>query len=182
MISQRLDASDTLDCHRIASVILYLSLHDTKRSPIVDLECNCEIRKIRKSGRSDGNFLAGSENVLKPRLRYLMFRIVRRLNPLVIDLRRDPRVNDGVSANSRSDFICAIARLHNHRQALVLSNYLRRSSRFGRAQTIFDQHQHAGDQEACSRHRTNNSDQFFGEPGTTNMMSHHEFLLLLGRP
>src|SRR5271167_4802288 len=52
-VSDSLDASDTLDRERLACVMLYLSLDDTKSSPVINLQCIGEIRQIRKSRRSD---------------------------------------------------------------------------------------------------------------------------------
>jgi hypothetical protein len=56
----------------------------------------------------------------------------------MIDLRRDSRVNDAVSAISRSDLIGAIARLNDDRQALDVSNDRRSLRRGRRSQTTFN--------------------------------------------
>ena len=106
-------------------MILDVGFDSTKTLSFIHLYCVCKIREIWKSGRSDGDFLAVPESILKVRLSYFVFRIIRRLDPLVIDLRRYACMKNGVSAISCSDVIGAVARLNGDREALDSNNDLR---------------------------------------------------------
>ena len=119
------DASDTLDYYWLARVIFYFGFDCAESPSLVHRQRVCEIRDIRKSGRSDGNFLAVSENIFKIRLRYFVLRIICRFNPFVIDLRRYSGVQDGASIISLANFVRAVARLNCHRKALDGNDYRR---------------------------------------------------------
>src|SRR5579863_1854521 len=118
VISNCLDASDTLNCYRATCVILYFRLDRTESSPIVEFYRVCKIRRIQKPRRSNHCFLAVSESILEIRLRYFMLRVICRSNPVVIDLRCYPCVNNRLSTISFLDCVRAVVWAYDHRQAV----------------------------------------------------------------
>src|ERR1700683_2987371 len=105
LVSDRLDASDALDCQRLARVILHFGFYRAERPSLIDRQTVRKIGELRESGRSDGNFLAVSESVVNIRLRYFVLRVICRFNPLVIDLCRYSCVQDAVSTIFCSDLV-----------------------------------------------------------------------------
>src|SRR5277367_7190098 len=104
-----------------------------------------------------------------------MLRIVRRFDPLVIDLRRYSCVKDAVSTDSCLDFVYTVARLNDHGKALDSNDHRRSFTRVGISETCFRKYQHARHQQTSDLERADSVDQLLGEANTAKIMSHHEF-------
>src|SRR5579863_1295715 len=118
VVSNGLDASHTLNCYRATGVILYFRFDRAESSPIVEFYRVCKIRRIQKPRRSDHYFLAVSQSILEIRLSYFVLRVICRSNPVVIDLRRYPCVNNRLSSISCLDCVRFVDWAYDHRQSL----------------------------------------------------------------
>ncbi len=75
---------------------------------------------VRQPRRYDGEDLTASERILKIRFRYPVLGIVRRLYPLMIDLRRYDCLQNRAVRVARLDLIGTIVGSNRQRQGLVM--------------------------------------------------------------